>query len=82
MWPIVFIVLLALTIALSLYAKRRRYRLPPGPKGLPIFGNAFDIFAQHEWLTYAKWSRDYGEPRPLATYINPFKPLQALISST
>lgn len=33
---------------------------PPGPNGLPILGNAFDIPRDSAWLTYKKWSIDYG----------------------
>lgn len=34
--------------------------LPPGPKGLPIIGNLWDMPPEHEWLTYSKWCKDYG----------------------
>lgn len=51
-----FIVLL-----LRYYAgSRRRSKLPPGPRGIPLFGNAFNIPKRFEWLVYAEWSRRYG----------------------
>ncbi|EKM59174.1 uncharacterized protein PHACADRAFT_249435 [Phanerochaete carnosa HHB-10118-sp] len=62
MESIVFALLFIFAVALPVYSysKRQRFRLPPGPKGLPIIGNAFDIPVGHEWVTYAKWSCEYG----------------------
>jgi hypothetical protein len=54
-------VLLALALALPFYARRKRYVLPPGPKGLPFVGNVRDLPRGFEWLAYAKWSRDVGQ---------------------
>jgi len=34
--------------------------LPPGPKGLPILGNIFDMPVDQEWLTFAKWGEEFG----------------------
>lgn len=47
---------------LNLYIKRRRLPapLPPGPRGLPIIGNAADMPTQKDWFTYAEWGRKYG----------------------
>ncbi|KAF5372608.1 hypothetical protein D9758_005196 [Tetrapyrgos nigripes] len=33
---------------------------PPGPKGLPIVGNLFDMPKEKDWITYAKWGDLYG----------------------
>ncbi|OJT05249.1 O-methylsterigmatocystin oxidoreductase [Trametes pubescens] len=35
--------------------------LPPGPRGLPLLGNLFDIPRQSAWQTFAAWSKDYGD---------------------
>ena len=35
--------------------------LPPGPKRLPIVGNAFDIPLSKQWLTFQRWAEEYGK---------------------
>ncbi|KAF5338671.1 hypothetical protein D9758_018031 [Tetrapyrgos nigripes] len=40
--------------------RRRRFRLPPGPRGYPIIGNIFDMPSKREWLTYRDISKKYG----------------------
>ena len=48
-----------------LYGKRRKHPglpHPPGPKGLPLVGNIRDVPSKNAWLTYARWSIDYGKP--------------------
>ena len=51
--------------------RRRRLPLPPGPKGLPIIGNLWDVPAEYPWLTYAKWTATYGDVFYLDTPGNP-----------
>lgn len=42
-------------------SKRRNMSLPPGPKGLPIVGNLFDLPTVQPWKTYLQWSEKYGD---------------------
>ncbi|KAG6330988.1 hypothetical protein ID866_8100 [Astraeus odoratus] len=39
---------------------RRGLRLPPGPKGLPLLGNIFDIDPARPWVVYTEWGKRYG----------------------
>ncbi|KAK0469623.1 cytochrome P450 [Desarmillaria tabescens] len=50
---------------------RRRLPLPPGPKGLPLIGNLWDVPAEYPWLTYAQWATTYGDVFYLDTPGNP-----------
>ncbi|TFK53785.1 cytochrome P450 [Heliocybe sulcata] len=34
---------------------------PPGPKPLPIVGNAFQLPQKMPWKTYAQWGKEYGD---------------------
>ena len=40
---------------------RNSLPLPPGPKALPFIGNAIDLPPSHEYLTYARWGKEYGD---------------------
>jgi hypothetical protein len=43
-----------------LAVRRDTLPLPPGPKRLPILGNLLDFPTELRWLTYNKWSKEYG----------------------
>ncbi|KAF9522916.1 cytochrome P450 [Crepidotus variabilis] len=42
------------------FRNRSSLPLPPGPKRLPLFGNALSIPNTREWLAYHKWSKELG----------------------
>jgi hypothetical protein len=70
--PLIYTGLIAL-YGLYLWQQRRTRRrslpLPPGPKGLPLIGNFYDIPAAFEWEQYARWSDEYSKLTPLITLL-------------
>jgi len=58
------LVLLGIPLTCTLlyaYVRKPRYPLPPGPKPLPILGNALDMPPAREYITYADWGKKYGD---------------------
>ncbi|KIJ55030.1 hypothetical protein M422DRAFT_24891 [Sphaerobolus stellatus SS14] len=53
-------VALGLLFLYKLFTKRLPAPYPPGPKGFPLLGNAFDFPLQYPYLTFAKWGKQYG----------------------
>lgn len=61
--PVSFVLLgiAAVAFAVHRYTRRRHYKLPPGPKGIPFFGNTFQVPKSNEWVQYAKWGKEYSK---------------------
>ena len=65
--PAHFLILVGIVIiyVLSLAKWKARTRglpFPPGPKGLPVVGNMFNLPTHRPWIAYSDVCNEYGEP--------------------
>lgn len=55
-------VLLCLPLLLKWHKSRKgALPFPPGPKGLPVIGNLYDMPPAEAWYQARKWGETYGE---------------------
>lgn len=50
-----------LTLLATAFAFRKRKASPPGPPGLPFFGNMFDMPKKEAWKAYLEMGKQYGK---------------------
>lgn len=53
-------ILAVLTATYLFQRKRSKLPLPPGPRGVPIFGNLFQIAPKYQWRQQQEWTQKYG----------------------
>ena len=59
---LILLAALAVVTAAYIYARNpRKLPTPPGPRGLPIIGNALQLPREHPWLAFSEWSQTYGQ---------------------
>ncbi|KAH6899266.1 cytochrome P450 98A3 [Coprinopsis sp. MPI-PUGE-AT-0042] len=59
-WPLASALTVVTLVVLRGRRDTRGLPLPPGPKGLPLLGNIFDIPREKPWKVYNEWGKVYG----------------------
>lgn len=58
-------------VGIYLSSSRKKGGTPygPGPKGLPILGNAVDLPKTDDYKVYAQWAKKYGQFSPISYHV-------------
>ncbi|KAH9925313.1 cytochrome P450 [Fomitopsis serialis] len=60
MFNLVILCLVSLLAYVYSVRNRRQLSVPPGPRGIPLLGNALQLPKERNWLTFAEWAKTYG----------------------
>ncbi|KAI0650858.1 CyP450 monooxygenase [Trametes meyenii] len=60
-WAQSLLIIVALALSRYLYSTRKLYRLPPGPKPLPLIGNALDMPTRNLGRSFQDLTAKYGD---------------------
>ena len=59
-WLSILLPSVTLLLVLRFRSRRGYSKLPPGPKGIPILGNVFQVPSSMPWFRYTELSKEHG----------------------
>src|SRR6267154_3871001 len=68
-------------VFLHMFRRRPALPFPPGPKGLPILGNALDMPRENPWLTYWQWGKMCSKYFPYSESVESVHDISGTIDS-
>ncbi|KAI0351223.1 cytochrome P450 [Trametes cingulata] len=60
-WELLALLVVVLVVVKVHNATKKRRKLPPGPRRLPLIGNLHQFPPAHPYKTFAKWGETYGD---------------------
>jgi len=52
--------LITWVVSYSIRQHLLRQKMPPGPRGIPLLGNVFQMPTELPWLRFADYTKEYG----------------------
>jgi len=63
LWRLILLLTAVASVAIirTIRKPRTKYCYPPGPKGIPIFGNLFQLPPRYPGEKLLEWGKQYGD---------------------
>lgn len=59
-YSVVFAACVVFVLNVVIKTQLQRRKMPPGPPGIPLLGNALQLPSAFPWLKFTEWSKQYG----------------------
>lgn len=60
-YAVVLLLAIASVPLISTWVRKSKYKYPPGPKGIPVFGNLFQLPPKYPSAQLMEWGKQFGD---------------------